>query len=70
MTLQVLSEQGYDVSPLRSKGWDEFAGPQAPKMDFVITVCDQAAGETCPAWPGQPVTAHWGFRDPVAVQGT
>ena len=70
MTLQVLSEQGYDVSPLRSKGWDEFAGPQAPKMDFVITVCDQAAGETCPAWPGQPVTAHWGFADPVAVQGS
>ena len=69
MTLQVLSEQGYDVSPLRSKGWDEFAGPQAPRMDFVITVCDQAAGETCPAWPGQPVTAHWGFPDPAAVEG-
>ena len=70
LTLQVLTEQGHDVSRLRSKGWDEFAGPLAPKMDFVITVCDQAAGESCPAWPGQPVTAHWGFADPVAVEGT
>lgn len=61
---------GYDTSALRSKSWDEFAMPGAPTMDFVITVCDQAAGETCPFWPGTPLTAHWGFEDPAAFEGS
>jgi arsenate reductase len=60
---------GYPVENLRSKSWDEFAAPGAPQMDFIVTVCDNAAGETCPFWPGQPVTAHWGFPDPAAVVG-
>jgi arsenate reductase len=61
---------GYPVEKLRSKSWDEFAAPGAPQLDFVVTVCDKAAGEMCPLWPGQPVTAHWGFPDPAAVEGT
>lgn len=68
--LRTLESLGYPVDGLRSKTWDEFAQPGAPKMDFVFTVCDSAAGETCPLWPGQPVTAHWGIEDPAAVEGT
>lgn len=70
LTLEVLSSQGYAVSGVRSKSWSEFATADAPPMDFIFTVCDQAAGEVCPVWPGQPITGHWGFADPVAVSGT
>jgi arsenate reductase len=70
MAVQVLSETEYPTEGLRSKSWDEFVKPGAPVMDFVFTVCDNAAGEACPYWPGQPVTAHWGIEDPAAVEGT
>lgn len=70
MTLEVLADAGISIDGLRSKAWDEFAVPDAPRMDFVFTVCDQAAGEACPLWPGQPMTAHWGIEDPAAVQGS
>jgi arsenate reductase len=68
--LTLLGQLGYPTDGLRSKSWDEFAKPGAPQMDFVFTVCDQAAGEVCPIWPGQPVSAHWGIPDPAAVKGT
>jgi protein-tyrosine-phosphatase len=68
--LDLLRHQNYDVSGLRSKSWDEFAGPDAPRMDFVFTVCDDAADEVCPVWPGQPMTAHWGLPDPSAAEGS
>ena len=70
LTLALLERNNFPVDGLRSKSWDEFAQPDAPAMDFVLTVCDQAAGEVCPLWPGQPMTAHWGVEDPVAVHGT
>lgn len=69
LTLETLRKVGIPTEGLRSKGWDEFATPGAPVMDFVFTVCDNAAGETCPIWPGQPMTAHWGIEDPAAVVG-
>ena len=68
--LELLRSSGLDTAGLRSKSWDEFAIRGAPPLDFVFTVCDNAAGEVCPLWPGQPVTAHWGLPDPAAVQGT
>jgi arsenate reductase len=68
--LALLQSLGYDTAGLRSKSWDEFAGPAAPVMDFVFTVCDDAAGETCPVWPGHPATAHWGVPDPSRATGT
>jgi arsenate reductase (thioredoxin) len=70
MTLETLQHAGLKNEGHRSKSWDEFARPGAPRMDIVITVCDNAAGEVCPAWPGQPVTAHWSFADPVAFDGS
>ena len=69
-TVQLLQSLGYDTSRLRSKSWAEFAKPGAPALDFVFTVCDNAAGETCPVWPGQPMTAHWGVPDPAEAEGT
>lgn len=68
--LNLLQSSGYDVSQLRSKSWAEFAQAGAPRLDFVFTVCDNAAGESCPIWPGQPVTAHWGIADPAAATGS
>jgi len=68
--LQLLQSLGYDTSGFRSKSWSEFADPSAPLLDFVFTVCDNAAGEVCPVWPGQPMTAHWGVPDPAEADGT
>jgi arsenate reductase len=68
--LDIVRSLGFDPAACRSKSWDEFAQPGAPPLDFVITVCDNAAGEVCPVWPGQPVTAHWGIPDPAAVHGS
>jgi protein-tyrosine-phosphatase len=68
--LALLQRMGYPTGGLRSKSWDEFAAPGAPELEFVFTVCDNAAGEVCPMWPGQPITAHWGIPDPAAADGT
>jgi protein-tyrosine-phosphatase len=68
--LNLLQRQGFDTTELRSKGWEEFARPGAPQLDFVFTVCDNAAAEVCPVWPGQPMTAHWGLPDPAAAIGS
>jgi arsenate reductase len=68
--IRVLKSLDYPTEDLRSKSWEEFAAPDAPVMDFVFTVCDNAAGESCPVWPGQPMTAHWGIEDPAEVEGT
>jgi protein-tyrosine-phosphatase len=68
--LNLLNRLGYPTHSLRSKNWDEFSGQYAPKFGFVFTVCDNAANETCPAWPGQPMTAHWGIPDPAAAEGS
>ena len=70
MAIEVVNALGYPSSELRSKSWDEFALRDAPQMDFIFTVCDKAAGEACPVWLGKPITAHWGFEDPAAFQGT
>ena len=70
LALDLLKQVGLPTDDLRSKSWDEFARPGAPAMDFIFTVCDNAAGEVCPVWPGKPVTAHWGIADPAAVEGT
>jgi protein-tyrosine-phosphatase len=70
LALALLEQNKIPTGQLRSKPWDEFAMPGAPRLDFVFTVCDDAAGEVCPVWPGQPITAHWGIADPAAVQGT
>jgi arsenate reductase len=69
LALELLQSLGYSTEGYRSKGWEEFARPGAPKLDFVFTVCDDAAGEICPVWPGSPVTAHWGVPDPAAAEG-
>ncbi|MET3390506.1 protein-tyrosine-phosphatase [Variovorax sp. 1140] len=69
MAIEVLRKAGIETAGLRSKSWDEFGKPDAPRMDLVVTVCDKAAGEACPYWPGQPATAHWGYADPSEVAG-
>lgn len=69
LVLELLAEHRMPAEGLRSKSWDEFAAPDSPALDFVFTVCDNAAGEVCPVWPGQPMTAHWGIEDPAAVEG-
>ena len=69
-SIKLLNQLGYDTSSFRSKSWDEFAKPGAPEIDFIFTVCDDAAGEACPVWPGKPLTAHWGVADPSAVKGS
>lgn len=69
MALELLDHLDFPVTGLRSKSWEEFAAPEAPEIDFIFTVCDNAAGETCPIWPGHPMTAHWGIEDPAAVEG-
>ncbi len=69
MALDVLQGMGFDTGGLRSKSWSEFSAPDAPQMHFIFTVCDNAAGETCPIWPGHPMTAHWGIEDPAAIEG-
>jgi len=69
-TLALLETLDYDTSALRSKSWDEFAAPGAPELHFIFTVCDNAAGETCPVWPGKPISAHWGVADPAAAEGS
>lgn len=69
MAISILDGLGFDTDGLRSKSWDEFSGPGAPEFDFIFTVCDNAAGETCPVWIGHPMTAHWGIEDPAAVEG-
>jgi len=70
LALDILTRNRVPIEGARSKSWDEFATPDAPPLDFVFTVCDRAAEEVCPVWPGQPMTAHWGIQDPAAVQGT
>jgi arsenate reductase len=70
MAMDLLQRMNLPTEGLRTKSWDEFAVPGAPTIDFIFTVCDNAAGETCPVWPGQPMTAHWGIADPAAVEGT
>lgn len=70
LAVALLNKLNYDTSEMRSKSWEEFSGPDAPELDFVFTVCDNAANEVCPIWPGQPMTAHWGLPDPSLVQGT
>ena len=69
-SIELLEQRRYPTDGLRSKAWDEFAAPGAPELDFVFTVCDNAAGEVCPVWPGQPISAHWGVEDPAAVEST